>query len=75
MTHLPHLLVALVGCYGVLGVVILYRALQPSCRNCANRHTCPNRREGFGRPVCVSPRSRAWFERFTVRRPAVSRQG
>lgn len=74
MTNFLHLLAALVSFYGAIGGVIVYRALQLSCRNCLSRDTCPNRREGFGRPVCVPPRSRGWFARLTLRGHAASHE-
>jgi hypothetical protein len=74
MIHLPYLLAALLSFYAVLGAVFLYRALQPTCRICLNRDTCPNRRQGFGRPVCTPPSSRRWFARANLRGDAVSRE-
>ena len=43
MLQVSHLLHALAAVYGAVGLVVLRRLFEPSCRVCAHRHSCPNR--------------------------------
>jgi hypothetical protein len=57
MLSLSHWFYLPVVFYAAIGAFALHQGLRPSCRNCLNRHSCPNRLHGSARfkqlPVCV----------------------
>jgi hypothetical protein len=64
---LPHWLAVLAVFYIVVGVEIVRRVLQPSCRNCLYRHDCPISRCGQyclpdKHPVSLLSMGWAWMQ-------------
>jgi hypothetical protein len=54
MLQVPHLLYVLAPVYIIIGAVVVWRAFNPSCRVCLNRHSCPNREGDHPSEVAVS---------------------
>jgi hypothetical protein len=60
MITLPLWIFVPAGLYACLGILILRRALRPSCRECVHRDRCPNRPRGRFQqtPFCLRQPSR-----------------
>jgi hypothetical protein len=43
MLQASYLVYVLAAVYGIVGVVVVRRALKPNCRICLHRDSCPNR--------------------------------